>query len=99
MLAPAAAGSVLEMDGAFHQGTAFVFSLFGKFLPLLLFLSGCSSLADGRLCSGSNSPDESQQFTSNRSNDLPLGLAGRTQPYIPLVQAVLRFPCNFLGLF
>lgn len=58
VLAPAAAGSVLELDGAFHQGTVFVFPLFGKLL--LLFLSGCSSLADGRLCSGANSPDESQ---------------------------------------
>jgi hypothetical protein len=66
---------------------------------LLLFLSGRSSLADGRLCFGSNRPDESQQFTSNRTKDLPLGLAGRTQPHIPLVQAVLRFPRNFLGLF
>ena len=89
MLALAAAGSALEMDGAFHQGTVFVFSLFGKFLPLLLFLSGCSSLADGRLCSGSNSPDESQQFTSDCSNDLSLGLASRTQLHIALVQAVL----------
>jgi hypothetical protein len=97
VLALAAAGSVLEMDGAFHQGTVFAFSLFGKFL--LLFLSGRSSLTDGRLCFGSNRPDESQQFTSDRSNDLPLGLAGRTHPHIPLVQAVLRFPRNFLGLF
>ena len=96
MLAPAAAGSVLEMDGAFHQGTAFVFSLFGKFL--LLFLSGRSSLADGRFCSGSNSPDESQQFTSDCTNDLFLGLASGTQLHIALVQAVLRFPCNLLDL-
>jgi len=99
VLALAAAGSVLEMDGVFHQGAVFAFSLLGKFLLLFLFLSDRSSLADGRLCFGSNSPDESQQFTSNRSNDLPLGLAGRTQPHIPLVQAVLRFPRNFLGLF
>src|SRR5438270_12417296 len=87
------------MDGSFHQGTVFVFSLFGKFLLLLLFLSGRSSLADGRLCFGSNRPDESQQFTSNCSNDLSLGLAGRTQLHIALVQAVLSFPCNLLGLF
>jgi hypothetical protein len=37
VLAPAAAGSVLGMDGAFHQGTVFVFSFFGKFL-LLFFV-------------------------------------------------------------
>src|SRR5258708_13626484 len=85
------------MDGAFHQGTVFVFSLFGK--SLLLFLSGCSSLADGRLCSGSNSPDESQQFTSNCSNDLSLGLPGRTQLHITLVQAVFSLPCNLRALF
>jgi hypothetical protein len=72
VFAQPAAGSVLEMDGAFHQGTFFAFSLFGKLL--LLFLSGCGSLADGRLGSGSNSPDKSRQFTSNRSNDLSLGL-------------------------
>ena len=66
---------------------------------MLLFLSGCSSLADGRLCSGSNSPDESQQFTSNCSNDLSLGLTGRTQLHIALVQAVLSLPSNLLDLF
>jgi hypothetical protein len=85
------------MDGAFHQGTFFVFSLFGKLL--LLFLSGCGSPADGRLCSDPNSPDESQQFTSNCSNDLSLGLAGRTQLHIALVQAVLSLPSNLLDLF
>jgi hypothetical protein len=36
VLALAAAGSVLEMDGAFHQGTVFVFSLFGKFFAFVL---------------------------------------------------------------
>jgi|SRR5271156_2380783 len=72
------------------------FSLSGKLLSLLLC---CGSLADGRLCSGSNSPDESEQFTSDCGNDLSLGLAGRTQLHIALVQAVLSFPCNLLGLF
>jgi hypothetical protein len=68
-------------------------------LSLLLFFLRCGSLADGRLCSDSNSPNESQQFTSNCSNDLSLGLASCAQFHIALVQAVLCFPCNLLGLF
>ncbi len=87
-----------KLDGAFHQGTVFVFPLFGKLL--LLFLSGCSSLADGRLCSGANSPDGTPSSSrATCSNDLALWLSGRTQLHIPLMQAVLRFPRNFLGLF
>ncbi len=81
----------------FIKGRFCFFLISGKLL--LLFLSGCGSLADGRLCSGSNSPDESQQFTSNCSNDLSLGLAGRTQFHIALVQAVLSLPSNLLDLF
>ena len=50
MLAPAAAGSVFEMDGAFHQGTFFAFSLFGKFLAFVLVRLRLM-LADGRVVS------------------------------------------------
>jgi hypothetical protein len=44
----------------------------------VLVRSRCGSLADDHLCSGSNSPDESQQFTGDCSNDLSLSLASRT---------------------
>jgi len=75
------------------------FFLIRKVVAFRLFLSGCGSLADDRFGSRSNSPDKAQQLTSNRGNDLSLGLAGRAQLHIPLVQAVLRFPRDFLGLF
>jgi len=99
VLVPAAADPVLELDNVIHELMCFCFFLIWKVFAFAFVLSGRSSLADGRLCFDSNRPDESQQFASNRSNDLSLGFAGRTQPHIPLVQTVLRFPRNFLGLF
>ena len=46
MLAPAAAGSVLEMGDIVHQLGCLCFFLFRKVLFLLLLLSGCYSLPD-----------------------------------------------------
>jgi hypothetical protein len=46
VLAPAAAGSILELDALFIVWAVFVFSFFGKFLflfLLLLLLDRCSS--------------------------------------------------------
>ncbi len=79
-------------------GGCFAFSFFGRFLFLLSFHAATCWLTIS-LCSGSNSPDEAQQFTSNCSNDLPLVLAGRAQLHISLMQPVLCLPCNLLGLF
>ncbi len=70
-----------------------------KFLSLLWFLSGCKLLLGNSLGSGSNGPDEAQQFTGNCRDDLPLVLAGCAQFHITLVQAVLRFPRNLFRFF
>ena len=76
--------SLCARDG-WHRSMVFAFSFLGKLLSLLLFFLCCGSLADDHLCSGSNSPDESQQFTSNCRNDLSLGLASGAQFHIALV--------------
>jgi hypothetical protein len=47
----------------------FCFFLIGE-VAFALFLSGCGLLADNSLCSGSNGPDEAQQFTGNCRDDL-----------------------------
>ena len=101
MLAPAAAGSVLELSERCSSWSVFVFSFLGKFLllPLLLLLSGCHLLPDGRFCSDPDGPDEAQQFTSHCGDDLPLVLACRPQLHIALVQPVLRLPGNLFDLF
>ena len=99
MLALAAAGSVFEMDVSFHRFSVLSFFLLRKFLSLLWLLSGCNLLLGDSLCSGSNCPDEAQQFTCNCCDDLPLVLAGCTQFHIPLVKPVLRFPGNLFRLF
>ena len=95
MLAQPAAGSVLGIGDTVHRLN--VFFLVRKVLSLPW--SGCDLLLGASLCSGSNRPDEAQQFTSNCSSDLPLVLAGCTQFSIALVQPMLCLPRNFLHLF
>ena len=94
MLAQPAAGSVLEMGDTVHRLNVSSFSFLGRVFVFAWFLSGCSLLADDSLRSGSNGPDEAQQFTSNCGSDFPLVLAGCAQFQIALVQPVSRFPRN-----
>jgi hypothetical protein len=68
VLGSTAAGSVLEIGDDVHRWSS-----------VLWFLSGCNSLADDSLCSGSNGPDEAEQFTSNGRNDFPVVLASCAQ--------------------
>jgi hypothetical protein len=60
VLALAAAGSVLEVDGAVHRLSDLGFFLLRKVFVCALVLSGRGSLPDNSLCSGSNGPDEAQ---------------------------------------
>ena len=103
MLAPAAAGSVLELDCAIHCWVVFVFSFFGKslFLPLLWSLLDSFSLCrylliDSRFRLDSDGPDEAQQFASYGGDDLALVLASRRQPGVALGEPDLRLPGNLL---
>src|SRR5215469_14065487 len=84
------------MGDSVHQQEV-VFFLLRKVFVLLG--SGCGSLPDDSLCSGSNRPYESQQFTSNCSSYLPVVLAGCVQFPIALVQPMLCLPCNLFRFF
>jgi len=85
VLASAAAGSVLEIGDDVH------FHFLGTFLFLSFPLSGRDPLLGDSLCSGSNGPDEAQQFTSNCNGDLSLVLAGCCRSHVTLVQPVCVF--------
>lgn len=78
----------------FIDRVVFAFS----FLGMLCFLSGRDPLLGDSLCSGSNGPDEAQQFTSNCNGDLSLVLAGCCQSHVTLVQPVLRLPRNLFSV-
>jgi hypothetical protein len=68
VLAPSAAGSVLDLDDDVHQWFAFVSSSQGG----SCFFSSCSSLHNSGFRFGSYGPDEAQQFAAHRCDDLPL---------------------------
>jgi hypothetical protein len=59
-----------NIDTIFDRVNVFGFFLLRKVLSLLWFLSGGKSLAGNSLCSGSDGPDEAQQFTGNRRDGL-----------------------------
>jgi hypothetical protein len=93
VLAPAAAGSVLELDGVVHLLICLRFFLIWKVLLLPFRFSSCSLLLHAVcFCLNSDCPDETHQFASNRSHDLSLVLACCHQFHIALVQAILSFP-------
>src|SRR6202051_905588 len=85
------------MDGAFHQGTFLFFPYLESFCfcscqAAALWLTVVSALVPIAQMNPSNSRATAVMIFS-------LGLAGRTQLHIALVQAVLSLPCNLLDLF
>jgi hypothetical protein len=83
----------------FIEWDVFGFSFLEMFLFLSFLLSGCYSLPDYRFCSGPYGPDKAQQLSGYCCDNLPLVFAGCTQFHIALMQPVLCFPRNLLGLF
>ena len=95
MLAPAAAGTVLDLDDVFHQVVRFCFSFSGGFC----FSSSCYSLPDSRFRFGTYGPDKTQEFATYRCDDLSLVFARGSQSRVSLMQSVLRLPRNLFSLF
>ena len=71
----------------------FCFFLIGKVFAFQ-FTSCCQLLRTGCFRLDTDSPDESRQFTSNRSHGFSLVLACCYQLHVAFVQADLGFPCN-----
>src|SRR6516162_767195 len=93
VLAPAAADLVLELNWLV-QGFCFFPSWKG-----FCFCLSCSHwLLESLLGLDGNRPDKAQQFSSDFGHDLPLILACHGQRLVALVQAILRFPCDFYDL-
>ena len=95
MLAPAAAGTVLDLDDDFHPGVRFCFFLLRRFC----FFSSCSSLHNSRFGFSTYGPDKTQEFAAHRSDDLSLVFARGRQSRVSLMQSVLCLPCNLFSLF
>ena len=98
MLAPAAAGSVLELWVAVHRSGRFCFFILGKVFAFA-FSSGGHSLRSFCFRPGSYGPDEAQQFSAYGSDDFSLVFAFGRQPRVSLVQPVLCFPRDLFCFF
>ena len=94
VLAPAAAGPVLELDCAVHRCLVFIFPYLESFCFCFSFPSCCQLLRAGCFSLDTNGPDEPHQFTSNRCHGLSLVFACCHQLHVALVQAILRLPCD-----
>ena len=94
VLAPAAADPVFELDCALHRFCFCFFLIWKVFVFAFQFPSCCQLLRTGCFRLDTDSPDESHQFTSDRSHGLSLVFACSHQPHVALVQAILRLPSN-----
>src|SRR5665213_4287150 len=95
MLAPSAAGSVLDWATMFTSGFAFVSSS----QVSSCFFSSCHSLYDCRFRFGSYGPDKAQQFAAHRCDDLPPVFTCSGQSHVSLVQSLLCLPCDLISPF
>jgi hypothetical protein len=99
MLAPAAAGSVLELGGAVHPLGGLRFFILWKAFAFSCFSSGGCLLLTCDFCLDPDGPDKAQQFASHCGDDLSLLFSCRRQPQVALVQSMLRLPGYFLDGF
>ena len=98
MLAPAAAGSVLELWVAVHWLGCFCFFILGKVFAFA-FRQAATRCAAVCFRLDPDGPDEAQQFASHCSDDFSLVFSCGCQPRVALVQPVLCFPGYLFGLF
>jgi hypothetical protein len=88
VLAPAAAGSVLELGGTFYQSIRFWFFILREvFTVAFAFLQAairCLAVASALV--------PMAQFAAHRSDNLSLVFACGRQSRVSLVQSVLRLP-------
>src|ERR1035438_8840691 len=95
VLAPAAAGSVLDLDGVFRQLVRFCLFILRK----VFFSSSRDSLPGSRFRFGPYGPDETQQFATYGCDDLSLIFTLGRQSRVSLVQSVLCLPRNLFSFF